>query len=242
MRCKNCGYENDDKLYICENCGSPLYDEDEVIENKKSDTMVFNTKALNNAGKNNTAPIDNEDEKKKKQSIITIVVLSVVLVSIIIGIIVGVASRNKADNNDTSVTAEITTEAESEPFETTKQTTTTTTTTTTTEAPTEAEKLDVILSCNAGGEVEGDGQYELGENVTIFARPDDGYEFAGWYNGNTKVSNNTKYTFTVTENIKLKAVFIIVQIEEPETEKTTEESTSEQTTSDNIENIDGEDD
>lgn len=241
MRCKNCGYENDDKLYICENCGSPLYDEDEVIENNKSDTMVFNTKDLNNSNKNNPAPIDDEDEKKKKQSIITIVVLSVVLISIIIGIVVGIASRNKAEPNETTTPIETTTQAENKPIETTKQTTTTTTTTTT-EAPTEAEKLDVILSCNAGGEVEGDGQYELGENVTIFARPDDGYEFSGWYNGNTKVSTNTKYTFTVTESIKLKAVFIIVQMEESETESTTEESTTEQTTSDNIENIDGEDD
>ena len=31
MRCKNCGSENEDNLYICQNCGSPLYDEDEPI-------------------------------------------------------------------------------------------------------------------------------------------------------------------------------------------------------------------
>ena len=24
MRCKNCGYENEEGLYICQNCGSPL--------------------------------------------------------------------------------------------------------------------------------------------------------------------------------------------------------------------------
>ena len=29
MRCRNCGCENDDNLYICQNCGSPLYDEGE---------------------------------------------------------------------------------------------------------------------------------------------------------------------------------------------------------------------
>ena len=31
MRCKNCRFENDDDRFICENCGSPLYDEDEKI-------------------------------------------------------------------------------------------------------------------------------------------------------------------------------------------------------------------
>lgn len=30
MRCKNCGTYNDDNRYICETCGSPLYDEDEI--------------------------------------------------------------------------------------------------------------------------------------------------------------------------------------------------------------------
>lgn len=30
MRCKNCGTENDDNRYICENCGSPLYDEEDI--------------------------------------------------------------------------------------------------------------------------------------------------------------------------------------------------------------------
>ena len=29
MRCKNCGADNDDNRYICEVCGSPLYDEDD---------------------------------------------------------------------------------------------------------------------------------------------------------------------------------------------------------------------
>lgn len=34
MRCRNCGSENEDGRYICQNCGSPLYDEsDEIVEN-----------------------------------------------------------------------------------------------------------------------------------------------------------------------------------------------------------------
>ena len=31
MRCKNCGFDNEEGRYICENCGSPLYDEDNEI-------------------------------------------------------------------------------------------------------------------------------------------------------------------------------------------------------------------
>ena len=31
MRCKNCGSENEEGRYICQNCGSPLYDEDEEM-------------------------------------------------------------------------------------------------------------------------------------------------------------------------------------------------------------------
>ena len=46
MRCKNCGTENDDNRYICENCGSPLYDEDNIdINNDSERTQTF--KAVN---------------------------------------------------------------------------------------------------------------------------------------------------------------------------------------------------
>ena len=41
MRCKNCGSENDDNLYICQNCGSPLYDEDDENEAIKVDGTLL---------------------------------------------------------------------------------------------------------------------------------------------------------------------------------------------------------
>ena len=45
MRCKNCGTENDDNRYICENCGSPLYDENEIAQsNDNGATMTFGAK------------------------------------------------------------------------------------------------------------------------------------------------------------------------------------------------------
>lgn len=225
MRCKNCGFENDDNLYICQNCGSPLYDEEEAAADETVNTQIFSTAELNHA-QSSDSPIPNDDaeeEKKKKRTAAIIIVLSVVLVSIIIGIIIGVAKGNSTQPETTDSNASQTQDEITNPIETTKQTTTTTTptttTTTTTEPSTEPEKLTVKLTCNEGGEVEGDGSYELGENVTLFARPDDGYEFAGWYDGNTKVSSNTKYQFTITSNTTLKAVFIIVQMEDEPTKE-----------------------
>lgn len=50
---------------------------------------------------------------------------------------------------------------------------------------------------------------EHGANVTIVATPKPAYNFAGWYNGTTKVSSNDSYTFAVTANISLTAKFTI---------------------------------
>ena len=41
---------------------------------------------------------------------------------------------------------------------------------------------------------------EHGANATVVATPKAAYNFAGWYNGTTKVSSNTSYTFAVTAN------------------------------------------
>jgi uncharacterized repeat protein (TIGR02543 family) len=222
IRCKNCGSENDDNLYICQNCGSPLYDEDEQINDPNDTTQVFN--AINDGNKttskNNTPNKNNnsdEENKKKQQTIAVIIILAVILVAIIIGIIVAVAHNSNnteiTTESTTISTTENTTLAQTTSRQTTTETTTkattestTQTTTTTTTAPT---TFTVSLSCNDGGEVEGDGTYKRGDNVTIIARPDDGYDFDGWYNGSKKVSSNTKYTFTVTDNSNLEAVFVI---------------------------------
>ena len=50
---------------------------------------------------------------------------------------------------------------------------------------------------------------EHGANATVVATPKAAYNFAGWYNGTTKVSSNTSYTFAVTANISLTAKFTI---------------------------------
>ena len=50
---------------------------------------------------------------------------------------------------------------------------------------------------------------EHGANATVVATPKAAYNFAGWYNGTTKVSSNASYTFAVTANISLTAKFTI---------------------------------
>ena len=50
---------------------------------------------------------------------------------------------------------------------------------------------------------------EHGANATVVATPKAAYNFAGWYNGATKVSNNASYTFAVIANISLTAKFTI---------------------------------
>lgn len=50
---------------------------------------------------------------------------------------------------------------------------------------------------------------EHGKNATVVATPKVAYNFAGWYNGTTKVSSNASYTFAVTANISLTAKFTI---------------------------------
>ena len=50
---------------------------------------------------------------------------------------------------------------------------------------------------------------EHGANATVVATPKAAYNFAGWYNGSTKVSSNASYTFAVIANISLTAKFTI---------------------------------
>ena len=48
---------------------------------------------------------------------------------------------------------------------------------------------------------------EHGDKVTLTAVANDGYEFAGWYNGEELVSNEANYTFTATSDINYTARF-----------------------------------
>ncbi|MBR5455392.1 MAG: C10 family peptidase [Bacteroidaceae bacterium] len=50
-----------------------------------------------------------------------------------------------------------------------------------------------------------------GSTVSLQAYPNSGYEFAGWYNGTTKVSNNNPYSITATADVSYIASFQEVQ-------------------------------
>ena len=167
MRCKNCGSENEDGRYICQNCGSPLYDEgEEIIGNGEYDD--FDEEAYS--------------KQATKKSIIIIAILVVILVAIITGVIVAASTLggNKApetsesstidafddytenssnsfitDETTTESTTEKTTEKTTEPT-TEKKTTETTKKVTTTKPVASKLRISVHVDCygNILGEVE----------------------------------------------------------------------------------------
>ncbi|MGN0528409.1 MAG: hypothetical protein ACI4IE_04680 [Eubacterium sp.] len=68
----------------------------------------------------------------------------------------------------------------------------------------------ITINCNAESLNLGKHSLLYATEITLNATPDDGYTFAGWYDtvNNIYVSKNAEYTFKVSSNIKLKAVFI----------------------------------
>lgn len=58
-----------------------------------------------------------------------------------------------------------------------------------------------------GGTVTGAGTYSHGSECTLNATPATGYNFDGWYEGESKVSAEVTYTFTVTGARSLDAMF-----------------------------------
>lgn len=67
------------------------------------------------------------------------------------------------------------------------------------EAP-ETYTITVTANPAAGGIVTGAGEYVEGDSCTLVATPNDGYQFDNWTKGNTIVSNNATYAFSVTES------------------------------------------
>lgn len=59
------------------------------------------------------------------------------------------------------------------------------------------------------GTVSGAGKYQEGETVTLKAVPADSYQFTGWQENGGTVSTEAEYTFTVTGNRELIAIFAV---------------------------------
>ncbi|WP_085537242.1 fimbrillin family protein [Massilibacteroides vaginae] len=68
-------------------------------------------------------------------------------------------------------------------------------------------KATVKVNQAANGTATGGGEYEVGEECTVKATPDNGYVFAGWYENGNKVSSDRNYTFTVSGDRELTPVF-----------------------------------
>jgi len=83
-----------------------------------------------------------------------------------------------------------------------------------------------------GGSVEGDGEYEYGDNAELYANPEEGYEFIRWKEDGTEVSTDNPYIFEVTEDRTLEAKFGLKEYEveitiEPENAGTIKEGEGE---------------
>lgn len=70
-----------------------------------------------------------------------------------------------------------------------------------------AYTITATIDPSGSGTVSGAGAYQAGETVTITAEPGDGYKFSGWQENGVVVSENAAYTFTVTGDRTLAAVF-----------------------------------
>ena len=64
-----------------------------------------------------------------------------------------------------------------------------------------------VQSDTSQGTVTGGGTYSYNDTVTIEAKPKPGYTFVEWTEGNTGVSSNATYEFTVSKSRTLVAVF-----------------------------------
>ena len=74
--------------------------------------------------------------------------------------------------------------------------------------------ITVTASPTEGGTVSGGGKYGYGKSCTISAIANAGYAFDGWYEGSTKISSETNYTFTVSSSRTITGKFAgSIQIE-----------------------------
>lgn len=227
MRCKNCGSENDDNRYICQNCGSPLYDEQDFddVAAIPADDDIIDLGVTPQTDDENTDIGTEQKSNAEKKSIIVIAILAVILVAIIASIIVVAQTKSKNENDTTESTSIQITESTSNLWnsnttsstttERTTESTTTTTTKQTTTTTTQAASYRIKLISEGGGTVSGSGSYTDGDNVTITANADSDYEFDGWYSNGTKISSALSYSFTATADMTISARFNAVTTQAP---------------------------
>jgi hypothetical protein len=66
----------------------------------------------------------------------------------------------------------------------------------------------VQITPAAGGGVTGDGTYKKGDTVVLNAVPAESYRFLNWKSSGTFLTDENPYSFIITENTNLEAVFV----------------------------------
>lgn len=70
-------------------------------------------------------------------------------------------------------------------------------------------KVTVQITPAGGGNVTGDGTYKKGEMVLLNAIHSEGYRFLHWKSGGTFLTDENPYSFKITGNVSLEAVFVV---------------------------------
>ena len=65
----------------------------------------------------------------------------------------------------------------------------------------------VTITATEGGTASGGGIFHPGQTAQISAKAESGWHFAGWYDGETKLSSSANFAFDVTKNTTLTAKF-----------------------------------
>lgn len=85
MRCKNCGCENDNNSLVCQNCGSPIYESDELNDStgKKDSEMIYDYNVVK------------EKHKRTRNSILAIIIVLAIVLAGLVGVVIyGMTVRN----------------------------------------------------------------------------------------------------------------------------------------------------
>jgi hypothetical protein len=86
--------------------------------------------------------------------------------------------------------------------------------------------IAVVAKPTNGGTVTGGGTYTYGQNCTITATANEGYDFINWTENNIPVSTNPSYSFNVTGNHSFAANFELQTLEITATVEPTEGGTA----------------
>ena len=71
--------------------------------------------------------------------------------------------------------------------------------------------VSVTTNMAAGGTTTGAGTFEYGSTCTLTATPSEGYLFLNWSKNGEVVSCNATYSFTVTKDAEIEAVFMLLE-------------------------------